>query len=106
MMEEIRKIGIVPGKFDPSALGPAGLKAIEEGAGGGGGAIEFARRPKRQAGSHGMDRRREFVGRYGTNYQARAAVARVGLGANPPEDATYLHSQEDADGKPLGGLEI
>ncbi len=41
------------------------------------------------------------VGRYGTNYMARAVVARVGLGANPPEDAVYLNCYRDSAGKPL-----
>jgi hypothetical protein len=43
------------------------------------------------------------VGRYGTNYMARAVVARVGLGANPPEDAVYLNCYKDPTGKPLQG---
>ena len=43
------------------------------------------------------------VGRYGTDYRARAIVARMGLGANAPEDAVYLNCRVDADGKPLDG---
>src|SRR5262249_24258683 len=53
--------------------------------------------PTRWAGGGGK------VGRYGTDYATRASVARIGLGANPPEDATYMHCHEDADGKPLTG---
>jgi hypothetical protein len=41
------------------------------------------------------------VGRYGTNYLARAVVARIGLGANPPEDAVYLNCNRDSTGAPL-----
>src|SRR5262249_40448625 len=41
------------------------------------------------------------VGRYGTNYTQRAIVARIGLGANPPEDAVYMHSHIDSEGRPL-----
>ena len=44
-----------------------------------------------------------FVGRYGTNYLARAFVARVGLGANPPEDAVYLNCNLDSKGAALDG---
>ena len=44
-----------------------------------------------------------FVGRYGTNYLARAFVARVGLGANPPEDAVYLNCNLDSKGATLDG---
>lgn len=45
----------------------------------------------------------ESVGVYGTNYLARATIAKLGLGANCPEDAVYpLHLGED-DGKSLHG---
>jgi hypothetical protein len=103
MMEEIRKIGIVAGKFDPSGLGPAGVKALEEGAAAAAARLNAIDGRIGKPGPTGWTGGGKFVGRYGTNYPARAAVARVGLGANPPEDATYLHSQEDADGKPLDG---
>ena len=43
------------------------------------------------------------VGRYGTNFLARAFVARVGLGANPPEDAVYLNCNLDSAKAPLTG---
>lgn len=43
------------------------------------------------------------VGIYGTNYLYRAAVARVGLGANLPEDAIYPMTRVDAASKPLSG---
>ncbi len=43
------------------------------------------------------------LGSYGTNYLYRAAVARVGLGANLPEDAVYPMTRVNADGKPLIG---
>ena len=43
------------------------------------------------------------LGRYGTNYVARAATARIAIGANPPEDAVYMSSAADASGQPLSG---
>ena len=43
------------------------------------------------------------VGRYGQNFLARAFVARVGLGANPPEDAVYLNCNLDAQKATLTG---
>ncbi len=43
------------------------------------------------------------VDRYGTNYAARAVVARIGLGVAPPEDAVYLACAQDATGAPLDG---
>jgi hypothetical protein len=43
------------------------------------------------------------LGRYGTNYLLRAAVAMFGLGANLPEDAIYPRAATDTDGQPLSG---
>jgi hypothetical protein len=43
------------------------------------------------------------IGRYGTNYMARAAIARFAIGANPPEDAIYLNSSADGAGQLLSG---
>jgi hypothetical protein len=45
----------------------------------------------------------EKVGRFGTDYLFRAAVARIGLGANLPEDAVYLMTRVDGNGQPLDG---
>lgn len=43
------------------------------------------------------------IGVFGNGYIKRALIARLGLGANPPEDAIYPLLQADADGKPLDG---
>ena len=43
------------------------------------------------------------LGRYGTDYNMRAAVAMVGLGANLPEDAMYPNTALDHRGKALNG---
>ena len=42
-------------------------------------------------------------GRYGTDYNTRAAVAMVGLGANLPEDAMYPNTVLDHQGQALNG---
>jgi hypothetical protein len=103
MMAEPRKIGIVPGKFDPSPLGAGGLKAMEDGAAAVKARLNSLDGHNGKAGPTGWTGGSKFVGRYGTNYEIRAAVARTGLGANPPEDATYLHSHQDDAGQPLNG---
>jgi hypothetical protein len=46
------------------------------------------------------------VGRYGTDYLWRAAVAHVGLGANLPEDAMYSIARSSADGHLLHGVNL
>ena len=43
------------------------------------------------------------TGTYGTDYLQRAYVARIGLGANLPQDAVYPTTSVDADGQPLTG---
>ena len=43
------------------------------------------------------------LGRYGTDYNTRAFVAFVGLGALWAEDAVYPSAFVDGDGKPLDG---
>jgi hypothetical protein len=43
------------------------------------------------------------VGVFGNAYVKRAIIARLGLGANPPEDAIYPILQTDAHGAPLDG---
>ncbi|MDH1265663.1 DUF1254 domain-containing protein [Pseudomonas sp. GD03944] len=43
------------------------------------------------------------LGEYGTRYQQRAVVAKIGLGANAPDDAIYPNLHVDAQGQPLSG---
>ena len=43
------------------------------------------------------------LGRYGTDYNTRAFVAYLGLGALPAEDCVYPTAFVDGDGKPLDG---
>ena len=43
------------------------------------------------------------LGRYGTDYNTRAAVAMVGFGANLPEDAMYPNTVLDHQGQALNG---
>lgn len=43
------------------------------------------------------------LGAYGVDYKTRAAVARVGLGANLPADAIYPNTRVDARGDALDG---
>jgi len=101
MVSDLAKIGIIPGKdFDPSRLNPDQLQALEEGARAASDRLENPARPNARPGWSAFN---SNVGRYGTNYAARAAVARGGLGANPPEDAVYLSTTTDSTGQPLTG---
>ena len=46
---------------------------------------------------------REHLGRYGDDFDSRAAVARSAWGANIPEEAVYLRSMIDSDGDRYSG---
>jgi hypothetical protein len=43
------------------------------------------------------------LGQYGSDYNTRAVVAMVGLGANLPEDALYPNTASDEQGQALNG---
>jgi len=104
MMEQLKRIGIEPGKpFNAAALRAEGTKALEEGAQVSAKRIAALDDAVGKPSKTGWGGGGVHVGRYGTDYGQRAAVARIGLGANPPEDATYMHCHIDADGHPLDG---
>ncbi len=52
---------------------------------------------------HGWSTPPAMLGNYGTDYNTRAVVAMIGLGANLPADATYPNARVDAEGKALDG---
>jgi hypothetical protein len=102
-LKRFAAIGVAPGKaFDPRALDPAVARGLERG-------VRTARemlaaltkRPQGR-GANGWDVVKN-LGKYGTNYPFRSAVALFALGANLPEDALYPRARTDADGRPLTG---
>jgi hypothetical protein len=104
MLDEMAKIGIVPGKaFDASKLSPGVTAALE-------GVPQAAQEKiKSQAKSGGAQDENGWLvmtktGVYGTEYLQRAFVTAVGLGANRPEDAVYpVSMMEGADHQPYDG---
>jgi hypothetical protein len=100
LMKQLARVGIVPGEaFDPESLGVEGGQAFEQGAkmaadklatlGAQAGVGE-----KTNGWSSGFS---GATGRYGIRYDARAAVARLGLGALPPEEAIYFSCCQGAE---------
>ncbi len=96
---KLSQIGIVPGQpFDPSKTSPAILSDVEK----------LAQDKIRDHLDNGLAEQNgwtyvKIAGQYGTNYDDRALVAAVGLGANLPEDATYPICSHDSDKNPLNG---
>jgi hypothetical protein len=106
LLQQMAKIGIVQGRpFEPESLGAEGRKAIDEGAKAAADALQAAvtrsgvgeRVNGWSSGFSGA------TGRYGIRYDARAAVARLGLGALPPEEATYFSCCQNAGEQSLSG---
>lgn len=102
-LERLRPLGIGSGaKFAPDRFGKDEIAAITAG-------VSDARRAltAREVGlnpeSNGWSYGTEGIGVYGNAYLRRAIVARRGLGANPPEDAVYMHASRDARGHSLQG---
>jgi hypothetical protein len=103
MVRDLARLGIVPGQdFDASKLSADQRQAVNEGA------LAASARVERlitvgASTKPGWGAFNSAIGRYGTNYMARAAIARFGIGANPPEDAIYLNSSADSAGQPFNG---
>jgi hypothetical protein len=103
MVHELASIGIVPGQdFDAAKLSPAQLAQMNAGVLA---AMSHLEAFVSTGAAHktGWNSFQGELGRYGTNYNARAITARVAIGANPPEDAVYISDSTDANGKPLSG---
>lgn len=102
MLTKLAQLGIVPGReLDRSKLDVPVLGLVPR-AGIARAALHF-----RFSGGD-MARRNGWTwttkaGRYGTNYNLRALIAIIGLGANGPEDALYAVSNKDAGGGRLDG---
>lgn len=52
---------------------------------------------------NGWNITRDLIGNYGTNYNFRAGVTKVGLGALPPFEAIYASASVDSKGQALSG---
>jgi hypothetical protein len=103
MMQQLAKIGIVPGQpFPPANLRPEQLQAIDEGAQASAKALGGFDRSSLPTGKTGWTLPGKY-GRYGTNYVVRALTARYFLGILPTEDAVYLSAVHDGSGQPLDG---
>src|SRR5580698_1723964 len=90
MLGDLARIGLIPGQdFDSSRLTPQQLQALNDGVHA---AMERIEKfvASGAAIKPGWSSFQGTVGRYGTNYMARAVTARVAVGANPVEDAVYI----------------
>ncbi|HUC86619.1 MAG TPA: DUF1254 domain-containing protein, partial [Candidatus Acidoferrales bacterium] len=100
---DLARLGLIPGQdFDSSKLTADQLRALNEGAHAASTMLEALSNTEAST-KPGWSAFHVAIGRYGTNYKARAGIARLAVGANPPEDAVYVSSFADATGQPLNG---
>jgi hypothetical protein len=103
MIKEFKHLGIEPGKaFDLTSLDQGIARGLEMCVRAGQARIlSEAKKPHGQK-VNGWEFFRT-IGKYGTDYDWRAVVSLIGLGANLPEDALYPRAVTDSDGQPLNG---
>lgn len=105
MMQKIRSLGIKPGApFVTTVLEPDAARAIQEGA------TRALARIAAQARGGGAQASgawlvRTDLGRYGNDYDRRAAAAWFGLGTGLAEDTMAFRVWTDAEGRPLAGTD-
>lgn len=103
MVARLRRVGIEVGKpFDLAKVPPDVRRGLER-APAAGFAQMKAKAPTIARVVNGWQLNTDTMGVYGTSYLKRAIIARIGLGANLPEDAVYPLCVGDSDGKPLTG---
>jgi hypothetical protein len=101
MLKKLQRIGLEPGKdFDADRVDPAAAKGLTRAARKVWGMLETA--PYQMQTVNGWLLPLN-LGRYGTDYNTRAFVAFVGLGALWAEDAIYPSAFVDGGGKRLDG---
>jgi len=102
-VHDLARIGLIPGQdFDASSLTREQLAALNRGVQAAMARIEgFV--ASGAAVKPGWTSFQGTIGRYGTNYMARAVTARVAIGANPAEDAVYINSSADREGEAFNG---
>jgi len=98
-LEKLKRLGIEPGqRFDIDKIDPAEARGLQRAV-----TEVFA---KMQEGFTKIPTANGWIqppdlGRYGTDYNTRAGIALVGLGADMPEDTIYPTAFVDSNGDPL-----
>jgi len=103
VLKDLKAVGIEPGaQFDESKLTTEARQSLDR-------AVKDAQAKiiehARGAGTlrNGWHFMAGNIGRYGTEYLDRAAIAMIGLGALPPEEAIYASTSVDSKGANLAG---
>jgi len=101
MVEKLKTLGIEPGKeFDINKIDPDTQKGLQRAMGAFEKLQEGVKKLKTENGWIVMPK---DMGDYGTDYETRAGIALVGLGAIQPHDVAYPTAFIDGGGKTLEG---
>ena len=101
MVEKLKAVGLEPGKdFDITKIDPDTAKGLQRAMDG---FDLLAKGVKKLKTANGWIVMPKDMGHYGTDYETRAGIAFVGLGAIQPVDIAYPTAFDDGDGKPLDG---
>jgi hypothetical protein len=99
MLEKLKAVGIEPGKdFDIGSVDPNTAKGLERAMGTLAILQKGVTKFKTENGWIVMPRN---MGDYGTDYETRAGIALIGLGAIQPKDVAYPTAFGDGEDKPL-----
>ncbi len=105
MLEKISSFGLLPDiNFDYASLNPWNRFILNQ-------AVSLTQnqlRPSIEASVereliNGWAMRTQGIGRYGSDYQTRAAIANIALAALPSEEAIYANTTTDGNGELLSG---
>lgn len=103
ILARLRRIGFEVGKsFDLEKQEPAVARALADAPRDAQKVMEW-KLPTLARVVNGWSMNTDTMGVYGNYYLKRAIIARLGLGANLPEDAVYPVNLGDASGRPLDG---
>lgn len=106
LLDRMALLGMTPGGiYDASVLSEDIRTAIAEG-------FEAGRQKVIEESGKSIGTKRgvwsfmpDNIANFGTDYDLRAIIARVGIGANLPEEALYPSSRVDSNGNPLHGAD-
>lgn len=102
MLKMLKQINVEPGKkIDFSTFSEKDIQAMKDGYSAAQGSLKQLVGGLDIENKNGWGYMTKNIGVYGNNYEDRAAIALIGLGANLPEDAVYPKTTADRTGQTL-----
>ena len=103
LTSQFAAIGLTTEKgFDPDHLSPATLKGLERGYAAGRDIVKMEAQKTGGLEANGWAYNLN-AGKWGQDFNLRAAIAFRSLGQNTPEEALYMNTRQDGDKQPLNG---